>query len=283
MEEIGINEIAKKMTREEFLSYIKYEELCPSAFGRKDLDMCAFGAVDNKVCKNCITRMIENIKFKGEDDMAINQELWNEFLNGKIAVNCQTGDEIYSFLDYCNNQNLKWYNGNTAKEALCYDHKSLTCYKFDTNGLQYSNTYYYKNKNIKIITYQQLITSTENKKIKLYYGDEILTMIRKGEIKRGQKFNIYYNGKKIIGQIFKWNGIELYNKPDGDNLNLKIQDIVNNQLQFQIIEKEYMTFDEARKLGKPRHKIYGYDYLNSKFAIEQFINEIDKKVWEVED
>ena len=42
-----------------------------------------------------------------------------------------------------------------------------------------------------------------------------------------------------------------------------------------------MTFNEAKKLDTPRHKIYGYKY--GKFCAHDFVKEMDKPVWEVEE
>lgn len=46
-------------------------------------------------------------------------------------------------------------------------------------------------------------------------------------------------------------------------------------------KKEYMTFDEAKKKGIPKHK----DFTSNKgtMTIETFIKEVDEKVWEVQD
>lgn len=196
MEEISINEIAKTMTRKEFLNCLDKEGWlvlpkkfniesinCPSIFNLKTIPT-EEEYTDIQICTRCWTKAIKDIKFK--DDL-----------------------------------------------------------------------------------------EKENGGIRLYYGDEILKMVRENKIIKGQEFYIYYNNVKQIGITVKWNG---ENFISSDNIKLDVIKLLH--FQFQFIKKEYMTFNEAKKLDTPRHKIYGYQY--GKLCAHDFVEEMDKKVWEVE-
>lgn len=212
MKELDINEIAKTMTREEFLNCIDDEgtliydykniECCPSYIkGLKDCAETNSVICDKRQCYFCWKESVKDIKFK--DDLEQTQQS--------------------------------------------------------------------KNTNIK-------------EEPKLYYGDEILKMIREGKIKEGQNFYIYYNGQKLnnnIVDVITFDGSNLVYNLLPTLVTLDIQDIL--KYQFQFAKKEYITFDEARKLGIPKHREYGYDYLNDTFSIERFIKEMDEKLWEVEE
>lgn len=102
---------------------------------------------------------------------------------------------------------------------------------------------------------------------KEYFGDEVLIMIRSGELKVGDKY------KRICdNMIFKIGSIE----PN-------IQSLAKDK--FTILEREYMIFNEARKYGTPKHKDYGFYYLSETWiddAARKFVREMDIPIWYVE-
>jgi len=64
---MGIKEIAKEMTREEFIQkYFYNENLCPSAIGIKN--NCTGIPVKESGCKMCWENAVKDIEFKGEDE-----------------------------------------------------------------------------------------------------------------------------------------------------------------------------------------------------------------------
>lgn len=53
--------------------------------------------------------------------------------------------------------------------------------------------------------------------------------------------------------------------------------------KFILFNKEYMTFYEAKKLGTPKHKNPNIRYDYGKLSANDFVKEMNKKVWEVEE
>lgn len=134
----------------------------------------------------------------------------------------------------------------------------------------------------------------ENNESKEYYGDEILKMMREGKLKENDRlFGKYDDSDKSINEFIIEN--------DGNNLCLK--EIINHtnwhtkeidfwqllHVIFTIKEKEYFTFDEARKSGKKfKYKTWN-NYRNIQEVCRKLpgcmeINKmLDEKAWEVED
>lgn len=114
-----------------------------------------------------------------------------------------------------------------------------------------------------------------------YTYQEVIDIIQEGET------YVHVLGNSSIKKITK----KAYSI-DFDIYKGNIPIMIFNSARFQKLkEKEYMTFDEARKLGIPKHKDYGYTPIHDvrpipggvRDAMQNFIDEMDKKVWEVED
>lgn len=123
---------------------------------------------------------------------------------------------------------------------------------------------------------------------KVYYGDEILKMIREGKLKNGQKFNLYCNNVKQIGVIIELNNKNILAYSDDKENPIKSDDLL--MFKFGLIEKEYMTFNEAVKTGKD-FKYYTWGSYMSLTDIILELKDIDEdrleemfkeKLWEVE-
>lgn len=72
---------------------------------------------------------------------------WDDFLGGKIYVNCPTEALAKEFLEYCEGQGLKWRNDSKPTSSTEWgDHKENTCYDcitYGSKGLGYGRKKYY--------------------------------------------------------------------------------------------------------------------------------------------
>jgi len=60
-----IDELAKEMTKNEFLKYTNNNELCPSNFGLRDATGCNEGE-NLDICNNCWNEVLRDVHFKDE-------------------------------------------------------------------------------------------------------------------------------------------------------------------------------------------------------------------------
>lgn len=113
-------------------------------------------------------------------------------------------------------------------------------------------------------------------KPKTYKGWEILKMIDEGNLKEGDKIisdaDIVYIVDHFTNQRYL----------NSTNSNRILTPLALQLRTFTIKEKEYMTFDEARKLGIPKHKNLGFTLSGTNYGMQQFIRDMDMKLWEVE-
>jgi len=85
-----------------------------------------------------------------------------DFLNNKIAVNCQTEEDAGEFLIFlASKYQTRWRfsNNDVINYTNWNDCENETCYNMDNIKLAYSNIHYYKTYNYKILIYK----STESK------------------------------------------------------------------------------------------------------------------------
>ncbi|EQB4340929.1 hypothetical protein ACYJ2U_001648 [Clostridium botulinum] len=112
-----------------------------------------------------------------EDELKINNELWNKFLNKKVVINCKfKQDEI--FLDYLNKKNFKWKDGQRLDEYRSgYNYENYgedTCFKNNLYGISYSSRNYYSRNKYKIITFEELFNLNPPKQLSDYTNEELL-------------------------------------------------------------------------------------------------------------
>lgn len=212
--------------------------------------------------------------FKKIEEIQINKELWNEFLSGKVAVNCKNYCEAEKFMEYCEDNNLKWRG--TEKEptkGMVWENEGIK-YLCDNNKL----CYYLQNETCgeKEITYKELTTSAVKEECTL--GEE------KKEYSIQEVFGFpvgteFTNG--IAEFVIKKENEAKVLFLEKDNIACKLTDLWFNQ-KFALMKDYYMTFEEARKIGIPKHKEFENREV-IKTTIDELINELDKKVWYVEE
>ncbi len=80
---------------------------------------------------------------------------WDEFKNGKVAVNCDTEEKAKEFVKECFERGMKWVNFTESKTMFDW-YKKYTCYdyKIDENRLMYADKKFYKNNGYKIIKWE---------------------------------------------------------------------------------------------------------------------------------
>lgn len=115
-----------------------------------------------------------------------------------------------------------------------------------------------------------------NQEPKKYAGWEMAKMMAEKQLKDGTKI-VWHNNSTDKQTVFiMYNHFLTYEESkDAIEIFYLTHDI---NIGYFTIE-EYMTFNEAKKLGTPRHKDKGYSYQD--YKVSEFINEIDKKVWYV--
>lgn len=85
---------------------------------------------------------------------------WNDFLNGKLVVNCKTEELANEFLEYCHLQGITWCTGKYLISHNNWDnYNEETCYINDC-GFSFSNVDYYKSNNYTIVEFNGLNTNT---------------------------------------------------------------------------------------------------------------------------
>lgn len=221
---MDINEMAKTMTREEFMNkftenkYIlvinKKRYCCPDEIGLKilgDGNKCWTNDSNNR-CKECWENAIKNIKFKGEDKMSIyNEDMLEKVLEGrnnKILVHFNSREEFKSILKLCEDRRIRWNMGEyiQVKNDLtiyyhCYENKYI---KIEDNETTIGELNSYKG--YEIIEYKDLLKIDYDKE---YTIQEIY------EFEEGTEFvtsDIFEDVVKIKDKIFyirdisnKWN------------------------------------------------------------------------------
>lgn len=231
--------------------------------------------------------------------MKINKELWNEFLNDEVAVNCRTKKDVEEFLKYCKEQKLSDF----FIEKSPWGYSERTDYNCKDSFITYQHINACEESDYKVITYQQLITPTAKEECtlkeekKTYKGWKILKMIDEGELKEGDELvDDWENTEYIIESK--------YGNPILKFKNNKELDVIFDTLllrTFTIKEKECMTFDEARKTNKNfKYKDWGFGYLTllgvlreldkitegyslkEKDKLDYYNNIMNEKAWEIE-
>lgn len=111
------------------------------------------------------------------------------FIEEKIAVKCETKEELKEFLERCEKANLKWVSNAKATEEVPSCEPTYMTYGFNfKSGLEWENTCYHLiEKRWKVVTYKEYF-STHKYKV----GDVVETRFGKGEIKEFEESNSTY-------------------------------------------------------------------------------------------
>lgn len=218
----------------------------------------------------------------------INKKLFQDFLDNKIVINCQTEEEAVEFLRYCNLQGIKWCVGKDVllERTNWNEHKECTCYRCEDYMMRYSYSNYYISEKYKVISYKEIL-----EKSNIYVGWQIAKMMAEKQLKNGMKLIWHGNliDNEIIFDIIHGGHVI---RQDSKQM-MEVQFLINNldTGYFTIKEKEYITFDAARKSGK-KFKYKEWDtyedllrvlwYLLYRHSNEEANNMLDEKAWEVE-
>ncbi|NEZ84560.1 hypothetical protein EXN54_20285 [Clostridium botulinum] len=235
--EIDIKEIAKEMTKSEFLNsdYIKNKSefrYCPGVY---NLENCINIKCDPQInCKECWENAIKDIKFKGEDSMEFD---WNEFKKGKIVVHCDTKEKAINFISKCNSQNIKWADKENIIPTKCRfennKNKTDISYRFMDYGLAIGDLDYYN----KYTQYKIVEWKIENpKKDKEYSIQDILTMQEELEFIGSNRLPYKIKNGYLYVYFIKEDKWET----SGNS----IQEILNMTFTLRYKEKK-VTFEEA--------------------------------------
>lgn len=164
---------------------------------------------------------------------------------------------------------------------ICFDKEYLERYNIDRGRLMWDDD-------------ELELLEDDKEESNTYYGDEILKMIREDKLKEGDRLSGYYTDSERVDcdLIVHKNPNDTLNIQDvNEQEDIDSWDLIN--MTFSIKEKERVTFTEAIKSGKKfKHKDWrNIDYMTTKevfnFIIhsglkESFVEQLDKKVWELE-
>jgi hypothetical protein len=112
---------------------------------------------------------------------------WDDFLNNKLVVNCETEELANEFLKYCHEQGLKWCTEkNLVHKNKWNNYKNKTVYNYDKKygGMVYGeiNHYAENNYNYVISKFEGFSKSTksltkENIEV-IYHNNETIVLIK---------------------------------------------------------------------------------------------------------
>lgn len=187
---------------------------------------------------------------------------WEDFKNGKVAVNCDTKEKAKDFLKECDKQKIKWLSGENASDQTIWKaYKNQTVYGCFLGVLVYESVIYFKNIDITIIEWE--IDKMDNK-IKELTFREVIANIKEGEVWESAFVGI----ENVCGDI---------------QINFK-KDYVKEIYSFSSITKYRLqrkecTFEEAFKAYEEGKEIEGisHKYKKNHNADKYFLK--DAGVW----
>ncbi|HCL4455121.1 TPA: hypothetical protein N2D10_003148 [Clostridium botulinum] len=111
------------------------------------------------------------------NELKVNEKLWNEFINDKMAVNCRTKKEEELFFKYLNNNGITWNSGYNIFESGIYEYdncKNNTCFSMSSDGIQWSEKDFYMEDGYKVISFKELFNLNPPKQLSDYTNKELL-------------------------------------------------------------------------------------------------------------
>lgn len=252
-----INEMAKIMTREDFM--IEIEGHCPKEFGLNN-DECA--QVDN--CLICRENTIKDIIFKGEEnisnnDLQNNNYTWvfnlEEFKDNDVCITCKSKPEAEQFINILIiNGITNWIDGEELKIENTYCDSSIT-YSFDTEekgGLCFSQELdYFLGNNYIILEFSKVDFS------QVWNKESIAEVALNNESKNDINYKEeYYNLKnnELINEIDKrehkkYNETILSQYSEIQELKQMIDKLKSDLEVYEVPDEKY-TVDKIKKLEK---------------------------------
>ena len=170
---------------------------------------------------------------------------WEDFKQGKIAVNCRTEDLAIEFLKYCHNKGLKWGSGASLLELnYWHNYESKMCYSYH-NGMTKENINYYQEDKYIITKFSGLDINYIGKRVKIINFDGWRKDF-KGDYSRTDK----YIG--AIGKIEKVREFDHKFMIQYDDNELQEIDIENSRLYFRHENIEFLDEDTYEHIKKPK-------------------------------
>lgn len=78
-----------------------------------------------------------------------------EFVNGKVAIHCDTLEKVNDFFNVLKEHEFLWETCKPLEEETYYSvHEDATAYNFETFGILYGNVGYYRNQKYKVIKWE---------------------------------------------------------------------------------------------------------------------------------
>jgi len=202
-----------------------------------------YGSEEHKIVK--IIKNDVDVEIKTMEIFNIEKH-WDDFKQGKLAVNCRTEDSANEFLKYCHNKGLKWGSGASLLELnYWHNYESKMCYSHH-NGMTKENVDYYQKEEYIITEFNGLNINYIGKRVKIInldgiadnnmyfkineYIDSTGKIIK--DYKSGRRFVLKYDDK-LLQMIDQSNG----------NLCFKIENI-------EILEDVLILVDKV-KCPKP--------------------------------
>ena len=202
----------------------------------------------------------------------IPKEFWERFKNEKIAVNCQTEEESYNFINQCCHNSFLWdanWNNNKNKSTTYYYvYQSNTCYSFN-KILGYADINFFNSQRYEIIPFSEI-----NKSIK----EENKMQVKPNEYTyRGQAFSDVEEYAKYILKCKEEDRVKA-EKERQDKL--KVEQVKRQEELNKAYDEYVNTCKNAKQkyenIVKQFIKEYGQNAYSRYINIEDMIN----LIWE---
>lgn len=138
---------------------------------------------------------------------------WDEFRNGKVAVNCDTEEKAREFIKECHERGMKWFflnindtNWSNFKESTCYS------YSLNSGDLKFGHKSKFEAVDYKIIKW-------ESEKMKFKVGDKVRV------INNGLSFTTHTMANKWLREIKNSKPYNYNNAPKNGSVGF-VRDIV---------------------------------------------------------
>ncbi|HCL4447137.1 TPA: hypothetical protein N2D16_002742 [Clostridium botulinum] len=116
-----------------------------------------------------------------ENVLKVNKELWDDVINNKTVINCETKEDIKILFNYLKKKKIKWWTGRALckKDIELYDTYKNFCIEYDNTGIAYQSKDFFLKRKYKIITFKELFNLNPAKQLSDYTNEELLEELNK--------------------------------------------------------------------------------------------------------
>ncbi|EKS4345071.1 hypothetical protein QB607_003075 [Clostridium botulinum] len=113
---------------------------------------------------------------RDRNELKVNEKLWNDIINNKAVINCETKEDVKILFNYLKKKKIKWWTGRALckKDIELYDTYKNFCIEYDNTGIAYQSKDYFLKRKYKIITFKELFNPNPLKQLSDYTNEELL-------------------------------------------------------------------------------------------------------------